>query len=44
MSLSAVSLPRDFVKPITAALDAEYAGALGLPSLPAIEAILIILP
>ncbi len=44
ISWFAVSFPNDLVNPITAALEAEYAGAFGLPSLPAIDAILIILP
>ena len=38
------SLPKDFVMPMTAALDAEYAAAIGLPSLPAIEATFTIRP
>ena len=42
ISWFAVSFPNDLVNPITAALEAEYAGAFGLPSLPAIDAILII--
>jgi len=44
MPVFASSLPRDFVRPMTAAFDAEYADALGLPSLPAIEATLTIRP
>src|SRR6476661_6433563 len=38
------SLPSDLVSEITPALDAEYATALGLPSLPAIEAMLTMRP
>jgi len=37
-------LPSDFVSAITPALEAEYAQALGLPSLPAIEAMLTMRP
>src|SRR5262249_25237583 len=44
MSLSASSLPSDLVSAISAAFEAEYAGALGLPSLPAIEAMLTMRP
>jgi hypothetical protein len=44
MSWEASSLPSDLVKAITPAFDAEYAGAFGLPSLPAIEAMLTIRP
>src|SRR6266850_6121340 len=40
----ASSLPSDLVSAITPALDAEYATALGLPSLPAIEAMLTMRP
>src|SRR5437762_1557405 len=40
----ASSLPRLFVSEITPALDAEYATAFGLPSLPATEAMLTIRP
>ena len=40
----AMSLPIAFVSAITAAFEAEYAAAIGLPSLPAIEATLTILP
>jgi len=42
--VSARSLPNDFVMPITAALLAEYAAAIGLPSLPAIDAMFTIRP
>ncbi len=42
--LPATSLPIDFVIPITAAFDEEYAPAIGLPSLPAIEATLTMRP
>jgi hypothetical protein len=42
--VDAVSLASDLVRPITAALDALYAEALGLPSLPAIDAMLTIRP
>ena len=38
------SLPIAFVIPITAAFDAEYAAAIGLPSFPAIEARLTMRP
>jgi hypothetical protein len=38
------SLPIDFVMPITAAFEAEYAAAIGFPSLPAIDAMLTIRP
>ena len=38
------SLPIDFVSPITPALAAEYAAAMGLPSLPATEATLTMRP
>ena len=44
MSASACSLPRDLVSAITAAFEAEYAPAFGLPSLPATEATLTIRP
>ena len=44
ISNSANSLPKDFVIAITAAYDAEYAEAFGLPSLPATEAMLTIRP
>jgi hypothetical protein len=37
-------LPIAFVIAITAAFDDEYAAAIGLPSLPAIEAMLTIRP
>src|SRR5207245_1526254 len=37
-------LARDLVREMTPALDAEYATALGLPSLPAIEAMLTMRP
>src|SRR6266568_7860551 len=40
----ASSLPSDLVSEMTPALDAEYANALGLPSLPAIEAMLTMRP
>jgi hypothetical protein len=40
----ATSLPIAFVSAITAAFDAEYAAAIGLPSLPAIEETLTIRP
>src|SRR3989454_11606604 len=40
----ASSLPSDLVSEMTPALDAEYATALGLPSLPAIEAMLTMRP
>ena len=40
----ATSLPIDFVMPITAAFAAEYAAAIGLPSLPATEARLTMRP
>src|SRR6266850_529631 len=40
----ASSLPSDLVSAITPALEAEYATALGLPSLPAIEAMLTMRP
>ena len=40
----AKSLPTDFVSAITAAYDAAYAAAIGLPSLPAIEATLTMRP
>ena len=40
----AKSLPTAFVRAITAAFDAEYAAAIGLPSLPAIDATLTIRP
>src|SRR5690349_3670682 len=40
----ASSLPRDFVREMTPAFEAEYATALGLPSLPATEAMLTIRP
>src|SRR5689334_7329337 len=40
MSCEASSLPRDLVKAISPAFDAEYAGAFGLPSLPAMDAML----
>src|SRR5262245_6572549 len=40
----ASSLPRDLVNPMTPALAAEYAEALGLPSLPATEAMLTMRP
>ena len=39
MPVRASSLPSDLVRPMTAALEAEYADALGLPSLPAIDAV-----
>ncbi len=42
--MRARSFPTAFVSPITAALDAAYAAAIGLPSLPAIEARLTIRP
>jgi hypothetical protein len=38
------SLPSDLVSPITPALEALYAGALGFPSLPATEAMLTMRP
>ena len=44
MSCAASSLPSDFVSAITPAFEAEYAGAFGLPSLPAIEATLTMRP
>ena len=44
ISVFASSLPSDFVSPITAAFDALYAGALGLPSLPATDAMLTMRP
>ena len=44
MPLPATSLPIAFVIPITAAFDEEYAPAIGLPSLPAIEATLTMRP
>src|SRR5262245_17334184 len=40
----ASSFPSDFVKAMTPALDALYATALGLPSFPAIEAMLTMRP
>src|SRR5450631_3973487 len=40
----ASSLPSDLVRPITPALAALYAGALGLPSLPATDATLTMRP
>src|SRR5712664_3626384 len=40
----ASSLPSDLVSEMTPALDAEYATALGLPSLPATEAMLTMRP
>src|SRR5207248_3174298 len=40
----ASSLPSDLVREMTPAFDAEYATALGLPSLPAIEAMLTMRP
>src|SRR5207244_9323466 len=40
----ASSLPSDLVSEMTPALEAEYATALGLPSLPAIEAMLTMRP
>ena len=40
----ASSLPNDFVIAITAAFDAEYAEAFGLPSLPATDAMLTMRP
>src|ERR1700716_3055025 len=40
----ASSLPSDLVSEMTPALDAEYATALGLPSLPAPEAMLTMRP
>src|SRR2546423_10824817 len=42
--LRASSLPSDFVSEMTPAFEAEYATAFGLPSLPAIEAMLTIRP
>ena len=42
--LSASSFPRDFVNPIAPALPTLYALALALPSLPATDATLTILP
>ena len=42
--LRATSLPIDFVSAITAAFAAEYAAAIGFPSLPAIDATLTIRP
>ena len=44
MFFPAVSLPSDLVSAITPAFAAEYAEALGLPSLPAIEATFTIRP
>ena len=38
------SLPTDLVSPMTAALVAEYGTILGLPSLPAIEAMFTMRP
>ena len=40
----ATSLPIAFVMPMTAALAAEYAAAIGLPSLPATDARLTMRP
>ena len=40
----ASSLPSDFVSEMTPAFEAEYATALGLPSLPAMEAMLTMRP
>ena len=42
--LLANSFPKDLVKPITPALEVEYADALGLPSLPAMEEIFTMRP
>ena len=42
--ISASSFPSDFVRPMTPAFAALYGAALGLPSFPAIEAILTIRP
>ena len=44
MPVEASSLPSDFVSAMTAAFDALYADALGLPSLPATEAMLTMRP
>ena len=38
------SLPSDLVNAMTPAFDEEYAGAFGLPSLPAMEAMLTMRP
>ena len=44
MSCPDSSLPSDFVSAITAALEAEYADAFGFPSLPAMDATVMIRP
>ena len=44
MSRSASSFPSDLVSPITPAFAALYALAFGLPSLPAMDAMLTIRP
>src|SRR5512137_1715562 len=44
MPVFASSLPNDLVSPITPAFDALYADAVGLPSLPAIDAMLTMRP
>ncbi len=44
MPVFASSLPSDLVSPITAAFDALYADAFGLPSLPATDAMLTMRP
>jgi hypothetical protein len=40
----ATSLPIAFVRAMTAALDAEYAAAIGFPSLPAMDVTFTIRP
>ena len=44
MPVSASSLPTDLVRPITAALEAEYGTRCGFPSLPATDAVLTMRP
>src|SRR6185437_15320042 len=44
MSFEASSLPSDLVSAMRPAFDAEYAGAFGLPSLPAMDAMLTMRP